>query len=144
MNWKRLNKGLLTDRIEDGFIITKSGYRLKLFAFRTAFVIFLLFSVFLFYSAYSEGIGLRQFYLSCPIDHEQPCDNPVYQNCEYEACKPYASMELLPPGFTVGTDPRLMDRYVNGLIAFLVVLFGATFYYNHHRYNKEYEMDVEI
>lgn len=144
MNWKRLNKGLLADKIEDGFVITKSGYRFKLFVFRTSLVLFLLFSIFLFYSAYSEGIGIRQFYLSCPTDREQPCDNPVFQNCDYEACQPYSSMELLPPGFSVGSDPRLMDRYVNGLLAFVVVLFGIAFTYNHHRYNKGFELEAEI
>lgn len=134
--WRRFRefdrKGPFIHKIEGNFSITTGGYRFDRRIFRVYLgVVFLI----ILGTMITSSVGWREIGLSCPSNTPGACPNPCYQGTG--RCAPYAHIETIQPGETLGTLPtREFERRVRGVWQLSVGLGVLAFVLNHFRNNK--------
>lgn len=119
--WKKFRefdeKGLLIDRVEGDFGITKRGYVFdrRIFQGYMILVFLVIFGIML-----TSKVPIHAFYATCAANGPA-CQNPCFH--AGDRCGVYQNLEFLTPGSVIGTPPDpAFGRQLRGLL--FVIGFG--------------------
>jgi hypothetical protein len=134
--WKKLRefdkRGVLMERVEGPFGITKKGYVVDRRVFR---VYMALVVALIAYIMFTSGVGWNEVYVACPLDHMGECENPCYLGGD--KCGALQFQEYIAPGTEFGRlPPPEYESQKRGLWWFIVCGFVLAFSINHMMHNR--------
>jgi len=118
------------------------GYKYDKVIFRSLLFTICIIALFGWLKSDSLNPFSSSIYVSCPINLNSTCVNPLYQaqlksqivinnNIPIEL----SSLEYLPPGYVYGKENKII-KYFPVVVLFLLII---AFLFNHFMYNKGYD-----